>query len=163
MAWGSSPTGGYSSCEERESKIICKADFMNLLTIDGLTPLCQEKGGCGKCKVEDWDLHVDIICEIAAQNNTSARPQETPKPQETNPQFPPQRDDVNGVDTGPVSPQQMEKLICNQFKDPKANCENALRQCVFEQKDNLRNFNSPKDFWQAVGECASKVLTLKEH
>ncbi|QLI73732.1 uncharacterized protein G6M90_00g095030 [Metarhizium brunneum] len=122
------------------------------LTIDGLTPLCQEKGGCGDCRVEDAALSYDITCEIAAQNNASARPQETPKPQETKPQSTPQ-----------VSPEEarVEKMICSQFKLPEDECHPVITQCIFEQKEKPDNFNSQKDFWKAVYTCASKVLKLK--
>ncbi|KAK9439628.1 hypothetical protein VB005_07784 [Metarhizium brunneum] len=121
--------------------------------LDELTPLCQENGGCKKCYLE-YTIRgkakdtIAMGCDIAAQNNASARPQETPKPQETKPQPTPQ-----------VLPQEVEKLICTQFKEPEDECHPAITQCVFEQKKKPDNFNSQKDFWKAVNACASKVLT----
>ncbi|KAF5126208.1 hypothetical protein E5D57_010902 [Metarhizium anisopliae] len=62
--------------------------------VDEFTPLCQKKGGCGKCKVFDIpDNLIGVRCEVGAENNASAGPQETPKAQKTELQFPPQAED----------------------------------------------------------------------
>lgn len=98
---------------------------------------------------------------IAVRQKTNPEPAKldlTPTAPPEKVRFPPQRDDVNAIDL-PVSPQETEDLICNQFKESKDKCHPVIAQCVFDKSKH--KFNSQTDFWQVVGECASEVLTLK--
>ncbi|EXV05163.1 hypothetical protein X797_002850 [Metarhizium robertsii] len=119
--------------------------------------VCQKNGGCEKCyqaRTHDQTYALIIGCDIPAQNNAWARPQETPKPQET-------KNLQKSQSTPQVSPQEVEKIICSQFQQPEDECHPVITQCIFEQKKKPDNLNAQKDYWKAVYACASKVLKLK--